>query len=70
MDTYSRGTAEFLSDIDFEVGSEERVWLSVYKRDVFALKLCDLRNRQIEIVEVPATLVSGVVEEGTEDASH
>ena len=70
MDTYSRGTAEFLSDIDFEVGSEERVWLSVYKRDVFALKLCDLRNRQIEIVEVSATLVSGVVEEGTEYASH
>ena len=70
VSTYSGGTAEFLSDVDFEVGSEERVWLSVYQRDVFALELRDLRNRQIKIVEMLATVVDRVVKEGAEDAGH
>ena len=47
---------------------ENRVWRPVHQADIFALKVAYLRHGQTDIVEVPAVVFDGVVEQRAEDA--
>ena len=47
---------------------ENRVWRPVHQADIFALKVAYLGHGQADVVEVPAAMLDGVVEQRAEDA--
>ena len=71
--TYGWGAVELLADIDFEVGPENRVWLSVYQREVLRLEPSDFRHGKFEVEQVVAShraTLNRVVKEGAEDGGN
>ena len=51
------------------MGSKNRVWLPVHKWDVFSLEFGNLRHWQVQVVQVPSSILHGVIEKRAEDRS-
>ena len=57
-----------LAHVDLVMRPENRVWRPVDQADIFALKVAYLGHGQADVVEVPAAMLDGVIEQRAEDA--